>query len=96
MNRVGTAEQLAALLVEGEDRVPGPSVSIYGTPGAWSVGVTDTEDEPVHLASTRRASVARTFKTLDAAHAAAIHVQRLAQPGPDVAFFSVRITMYTP
>lgn len=88
----GTREQLAALIVEGENRLPGPALTIHGTPGSWSVAVTDTNADAVWLASERHKSQMRSFKTLDAAHAAAIAVHRLAHP-LNRNFASVRVAM---
>lgn len=87
----GTREQLAALLVEGASRLPGPAVAIHGSPGNWSVAVIDGDDV-VWLASERQKTQMRCFKTLDAAHAAAITLHRMADPLNNN-FVSVRIVM---
>lgn len=89
----GTREQLAAVLVNGEDRLPGPCVAILGTPGDWAVAVQDTSHgDGVFLASERIKTQMRAFRTLDAAHAAAVAVQRLAYPG-ECRFRSVRVVL---
>lgn len=88
----GTREQLAALLVEGENRLPGPALTVHGTPGNWSVAVTDSSADAVWLASERHKSQMRCFKTLDAAHAAAVAVHRMAHPLKNN-FATVRIVM---
>lgn len=91
----GTREQLAALLVEGQqpDDATGSSLMIHGTPGDWSVAVSIGDKDAMWLASERAKTVMRTFKSLDAAHAAAISVQRAAFPF-DAGFASVRIHMH--
>lgn len=92
----GTREQLAAILVEGHDSLPGPSLSICGTPGDWSVAVTNagtaTPQDTLWLASERRKTQLRCFKSLDAAHAAAVAVHRAAFP-LDAGTCAVRIVM---
>jgi len=91
--QVGIKEQLAATLVQGQDSLPGPHLVIHGAPGDWSVAVTNTGTDSLWLASTRRPSTMRTFKTLDAAHAAAVQIAQLADPGDDARYVSVRVVM---
>lgn len=95
--RTATVEQLAGNIVERPSSAPAPQLTIHGTPGDWSVCLSNTYDDPdaLWLASTRRASLPRTFKTLDAAHAAAIAVHRLANPLDDIAYTSVRVVLGT-
>jgi hypothetical protein len=80
--RTGTTEQLAAALAENADGNPGARLAIMGTPGDWSVCAQNTCDHPdaLWLATTRRPSVMRTFRTIDAAHAAAIAIHTMADP----------------
>lgn len=77
----GTREQLAAAIVEGQDSLPGPSLEIYGEPNLWSVAVVNAYEGPtLWLGTARDPTRMREFKTLEAAHAAAVAVQRLAYP----------------
>lgn len=76
----GTREQLAAVLVEGQDSLPGPSLAIGGTPGDWSVCVNDTNQHTYWLATERTKTQMRRFKSLDGAHASAIAIHQLAFP----------------
>jgi len=80
-----TREQMAAILVEGESRYPGPQLTIHGTPSDWSVAIVDYDSraDAVWLSSERKQTVSRTFKTLDAAHTAATSIYRLAFPLDD-------------
>lgn len=91
-NATGTREQLAAVIVKGSDSFPGPELLIHGTPGDWAVCVRETT---LHtwLGSTRRAAEIRSFKTLDAAHAAAVAVAMLAEPASEAMHASVKVTM---
>lgn len=77
----GLREQLAAVLVEGADLLPGPSVCIHGTPGDWAVLVANGYGGTNYwLAPARQPSQIRRFKSLDAAHSAAMDVWALAHP----------------
>lgn len=77
----GTREQLAAMIVEGQADLPGPQLVIHGFPGDWSLCVNNAGGtESLWLASERRPTVMREFKTLDAAHNAALEVMKLADP----------------
>jgi len=80
-----TREQMAAILVEGESRYPGPELTINGNPGDWAVAIIDynSSAHAAWLSSERKQTVCRTFKTLDAAHTAAVSIYRLAFPQDD-------------
>lgn len=86
-------EQLAAAIVQGEDSLPGPSIVIHGMGGSWSVGVENgtPNGDCLWLASARTPSVMRDFKSLDAAHTAAVEIQRLADPSEDYKLITIRV-----
>lgn len=85
----GIREQLAAALVERDNA----TLAIHGAPGDWSIAVAFPDSDAIWLASVRRPSQLRTFKTLDAAHAAAIDVARAADPEADITHVTVPVTM---
>jgi hypothetical protein len=93
----GTLEQLAATLIETADPAPTRELAIMGTPGDWSVAVVATHGDarPIWLAATRRPSVTRCFKTLDAAHAAAVSVALAADPTHEAIYITVGVTTPT-
>lgn len=76
-----TTTQMAAAIQAGESDLPGPEIVIYGSPGLWSVAIPhQRRDQVLWLASTREPAKIRDFKTLDAAHAAALAVHQTADP----------------
>lgn len=93
--RTGIREQLAAALVNASENYVSPGLAISGTPGEWAVWARNVydDDTPLWLASSRRPSEVRNFKTLDAAFAAAVEVARLADPTKDPAYVAVEVCM---
>lgn len=97
-------EQLAAAIVEGEDRLPGLQIAIVGGfDGSWSVCVQNAytaESTPsikcMWLASARTPSVMRKFKTLDAAHNAAVEIHRLTDPENEHRTLSISVIVLLP
>lgn len=87
-------EQMAAILINGEDDTQAPQLQIHGGPGTWSVVLTASESEPqIGLAAVRTPSVLRIFKTLDAAFSAAVDIARLADPQREAAFYKVPVVI---
>lgn len=91
MNTTGTREQLAAPLVASNERW---EILIVGTPGDWNVCARSAHSH-LWLASERNKTVTRSFKTLDAAHAAAISIHKLADPAGEAAFYVVPVQIST-
>ena len=92
--QVGIKEQLAALLVAGNK----PELGINGSPGEWFVTVRNYDDSgrstTTWLASARQPSNARIFKTLDAAHSAAVEVAKMADPARESQYVRVAVGMH--
>lgn len=92
----GIREQLAAAIIEGQDRHPGPELVIHGAPTDWSVCVSDNTQEdcrPLWLGAARTPTVIRRFKSLDAAFAAAVDIAKLTDPALENQYARVRVTM---
>lgn len=74
---VGTAQQLAALIVEKGNWYTFPKFVIRGRDGTWGLAAIAGDDER-HLCSTRDVAQARTFATIEAALRMAQHISGIA------------------
>lgn len=94
MANTGTREQLAARIVNDQEATHPAKLAISGIDGNWSVLV---EGHPpsgytmLWLASTRKTTEIRSFKTLDAAYRAAAEIATLADPTARFAHVTVTV-----
>lgn len=80
MEDTKTPQQMAAVWDDLEGRCIDGTLKAIGEPGSWAVTLTydvGSNHQTMFLASARRPTRMREFKTLDAALNAAIEVQRL-------------------
>lgn len=79
MPLTGNAKQLAAAINEN-----GHDLAIHGRGDDWSIlvrGAPDTNGAPLWLSSARQPTDIRSFKTLEAAHGAAVDVYLMTDKG---------------
>lgn len=74
---LATAQQLAAMIVEGETDFPGPRFEIRQIGGAWQLAVRHGEEYRVQ-SSTRNVAEPRGYKTLEPAIRTAQLISRMA------------------
>lgn len=74
---LATAQQLAALIVEGSDSFPGPRFEIRQIGRAWQLAVRHGEEYRVQ-SSTRNVAAPRDYKTIEAALNTAQLISRMA------------------
>jgi len=75
--RLATAQQLAAMVVEGADAFPGPRFEIRKMGAGWWLMVRH-QDEAAVQSSTRNVGAPREYKTIEAAVSTAQQIARLA------------------
>lgn len=74
---LATAQQLAAMIVEGASDFPGPRFEIHQVGSAWQLAVRHGQEYRVQ-SSTRNVAAPRDYKTIEAALNTAQLISRMA------------------